>query len=114
MGELLGRIVLWDLDSANVTIDDLRTYLHDESVDAFSSVEGLIFKAWISDAATNRWGAFYLWEDRSFADQPLPSKALELIGKDPYLREDFAIEATTKGVSSIEPVARLGLAFEST
>jgi trans-2,3-dihydro-3-hydroxyanthranilate isomerase len=111
VSKLVGRIVLWDLNGSQATIDQLRTYLHDESVDAFAEVDGLVFKAWISDPETNSWGAFYVWEGRSFADQPLPSKARELIGKDPYLREDFDIEATVQGRSSIKELARLGLAF---
>ena len=44
------RIVLWNLADSKTTIEELRRYLRDESVDEFAEVEGLRFKAWISDA----------------------------------------------------------------
>jgi hypothetical protein len=55
------RLVLWSLADSKTTIEELRRYLHDESVDAFEEVPGLRFKAWISDESTERWGAVYLW-----------------------------------------------------
>ena len=56
------RLVLWNLADSQTSIGELRRYLRDESVDAFAEVEGLRFKAWISDEAGERWGAFYLFE----------------------------------------------------
>ena len=92
-----------------MTIGELRDYLRDESVDAFAGVEGLLFKAWISDEASERWGAFYVWESVEASEQPLPSRARELIGKDPEVIELFDVEATVSVASQLE---RLGLAFE--
>jgi len=106
------RFVLWNLADSQTTIADLRRYLRDESVDAFEDVEGLRFKAWISDEATDRWGAVYVWETRRAADQELPSRARELIGKDADIVEEFDIEATIEGRFEIEELSRLGLAFE--
>ena len=106
------RIVLWSLANSGTTIEELRRYLRDESVDAFEEIEGLRFKAWISDAAGGRWGAFYLFESRTAADQQLPSRARELIGKDPDLIEEFDLEATVEGRYADEELSRLGLAFE--
>jgi hypothetical protein len=54
---VLVRIVLWNLADSKTTIAELRRYLRDESVDQFAEVPGLRFKAWISDEATERWGA---------------------------------------------------------
>lgn len=106
---MIVRLVLWGLADSNVTIEELRAYLRDESVDAFQAeVEGLLFKAWISDAAGERWGAFYVWESQEAADQPLPSRARDLIGKDPDVVEVFDLEAT---VSVADRLQRLGLAF---
>jgi hypothetical protein len=102
------RIVLWSLADANATIDELREYLRDESVDAFEDVPGLLFKAWVSDESSERWGAVYLFASREAADQPLPSRARELIGRPPDLFEEFDVEATV-GPGEL---ARLGLAFE--
>jgi putative monooxygenase ydhR len=109
---VLVRLVLWSLADSKTTIGELRRYLGDESVDAFEDVPGLRFKAWISDEATERWGAIYLWESREAADQELPSRARELIGKDPDVGEEFDVEATIEGRFAIEELSRRGLAFE--
>jgi hypothetical protein len=106
---VLVRLVLWSLADSDTTVEELRDYLRDESVDAFQSdVRGLLFKAWISDESSERWGAIYVWESREASEQPLPSRAGELIGKDPDLVEVFDLEAT---VSVAEQLRRLGLAF---
>jgi hypothetical protein len=104
------RFVLWSLADSDATIAELREYLRDESVEQFAQVPGLLFKAWIADEATERWGAVYLWESSDAAEQPLPSRARELIGKDPDVAEVFDVEAT---VSVADQLARLGLAFDT-
>ena len=109
---MLLRLVLWNLADSKTTIGELRRYLRDESVDAFEDVPGLRFKAWISDEATERWGALYLWESREAAAQELPSRAGELIGKEPDIGEDFDVEATIEGRFAVEEMSRRGLAFE--
>jgi Putative mono-oxygenase ydhR len=109
---VLLRLVLWSLADSKTTIEELRRYLHDESVDAFEDVPGLRFKAWISDEATERWGAVYLWESREAADQELPSRARELIGKEPDIGEEFDVEATIEGQFLVEALSRRGLAYE--
>jgi hypothetical protein len=107
------RLVLWNLADSKTTIEELRRYLHDESVDQFEQVPGLRFKAWISDEATERWGAVYLWESKDAAAQVVASRARELIGKDPDIGEEFDVEATIEGRFEVEALSRLGLAFES-
>jgi hypothetical protein len=109
---VLVRIVLWSLADSKTTIAELRRYLRDESVDAFADVPGLRFKSWISDEATERWGAVYLFESAEAAHQPLPSRARELIGKEPDLVEEFDVEATIEGRFEEDDLSRLGLAFE--
>lgn len=106
------RLVLWNLADSKSTLEELRRYLRDESVDQFAEVPGLRFKAWLSDETTERWGAVYLWESRAAAEQELPGRARELIGKDPDLLEEFDIEATIEGKFDFEELSRLGLAFE--
>lgn len=110
---MLVRLVLWNLGDSKTNVGELRRYLRDESVDAFADVPGLRFKAWISDEGTERWGAIYLWESAEAAAQELPSKARELIGKDPDIGETFDVEATIVGEFEIEELSRRGLAFES-
>jgi hypothetical protein len=63
----------------------------------------------VSDDTTERWGAVYMWESREAAEQELPSRARELIGKDPEIAEIFDLEAS---VSVAPALSRLGLAFE--
>jgi hypothetical protein len=108
------RLVLWNLADSQTTIEELRRYLRDESVDAFEEVEGLRFKAWISDEATERWGGVYVWETAEAAHQTLRvlDSTRELIGKDPDIAEEFDLEATIEGRFEIEELSRLGLAFE--
>jgi len=109
---VLVRFVLWNLANSNTTIEELRGYLRDESVDAFADVPGLRFKAWISDETTDRWGAVYLWESREASEQELPSLARELIGKEPDIGEEFDVEATIEGQFVVDELSRRGLAFE--
>jgi Putative mono-oxygenase ydhR len=106
------RFVLWNLADSKSNIAELRRYLREESVDQFSAVPGLRFKAWISDEATERWGAVYVWESAEAARQPLRSRARELIGKDPDVGEEFDVEATVEGAFAVEELSRRGLAFE--
>ena len=106
---MLVRFVLWNLADSQTNIAELRRYLRDESVPEFEQVPGLLFKAWVSDEATERWGAVYVWESRDAAEQELPSRARELIGKDPEIAEVFDLEAS---VSVSSQLRRLGLAFD--
>jgi hypothetical protein len=106
------RIVLWSLNDSKTTIEELRRYLRDESVDEFAEVDGLRFKAWLSDPAGERWGAFYLFESIEASEQTLPGRARELIGKEPDVVEIFDLEATVEGRYADEELSRLGLAFE--
>jgi trans-2,3-dihydro-3-hydroxyanthranilate isomerase len=106
------RLVLWNLADSMTTIGEMRRYLRDESVDAFEDVVGLRLKAWISDPATDRWGAIYFWESAEAAEQDVPSRTRELIGKDPDVIEVFDLEATIEGRFDEEHLSRLGLAFE--
>jgi len=109
---LLVRLVFWSLADSRTSIGELRRYLRDESVDQFAEVPGLRFKAWISAEATDRWGAIYFFESAEAAEQPLPSRARELIGRGPDLVEEFDLEASVEGRFEIEELSRLGLAFE--
>ena len=109
---MIVRLVLWNLADSKTTIGELRRYLRDESVDAFADVRGLRFKAWISDEATERWGAVYLWESREALEQGLPSRGRELIGKEPDILEEFDLEASVEGAFALEELSRRGLAFE--
>ncbi len=109
---MLVRLVLWNLAESQTTIGELRRYLQDEAVDAFEEVPGLRLKLWLSDEVTDRWGALYLWESAEDAQQTVPSRARELIGRDPDIAEEFDLEASIEGRFVEEHLSRLGLAFE--
>ncbi len=109
---MLVRIVLWGLADSQTNIAELRRYLQDESVDAFEQVPGLRLKLWVSDETTERWGAIYLWDSVEASQQTMPSRARELIGKDPDIVEEFDLEASIEGESAVDQLSRLGLSFE--
>jgi hypothetical protein len=106
---VLVRFVLWNLADSQTNVGELRRYLQDEAVDAFADVPGLLFKAWVSDEGTERWGAMYVWESYEASTQKLPSRARALIGKDPDVIDVFDLEAS---VSVASQLSHLGLAFE--
>jgi hypothetical protein len=106
---MIVRLVLWNLADSLTNIGELRRYLQDESVPQFEQVPGLLFEAWVSDQPTERWGSIGVWESREASEQVLPSRARELIGKDPDIAEVFDLEAS---VAVAPQLARLGLAFE--
>jgi hypothetical protein len=108
---VLVRLVLWNLADSKTSVAELRRYLADEAVDAFEEVPALRLKLWLSDEATERWGAIYLWESAEAAGQELPSRARELIGHDPDVVEEFDLEASVEGRFLEERLSRLGLAF---
>jgi hypothetical protein len=111
---MIVQLVLWSLADSQTTVQELRRYLRDEAADELGELPGLRFTAWISDEATERWGAIYLWESREAAERAaIPGRARELIGKDPEVGEEFDVEATIEGRYLAEELSRLGLAFES-
>jgi hypothetical protein len=109
---VLVRFVLWNLADSKTNVEELRRFLHDEGADEFDDIPGLRFRAWISDEATERWGAISVWESAEAAAQELPGRAHELIGRDPDIGEDFDVEATVEGAFAVEELSRRGLAFE--
>ena len=71
-------------------------------------VAGLLVKLWVSDQVTERWGAIYLFESQEASEQPLASRAHELIGKEPDLFDVFDLEPLSPSRLSSRA---LGLAF---
>ena len=94
---MIVRLVLWNLADSKTTVAELRRYLRDESVDAFGDVPGLRLTTWISDETTERFGAVELWESAEAAEQEVPRRVRELIGKDPEIGETFDVEGDDLG-----------------
>lgn len=105
-------IVWWDLTESRQSISSLRGFLRDEAVERFSKVAGLRLKVWVSDPATNRWGAVLLWESAEAAAAPIPARAAELIGYPPTERYAFDVEATVEGEFAAAALAGRGLALK--
>ena len=72
------RFVLWNLADTATSVEELRDYLRDEAVDAFAEVPGILFKAWISDAGGDRWGAIYLFESAAAAEVSVADRLTHL------------------------------------
>ena len=80
---MIVRFVLWNLADSKTNIEELRTHLRPES--------GAVFHAWISDEATERFGAISVWDSRE-TEQPVDQELRRLIGKDPEIAELFDVE----------------------
>jgi trans-2,3-dihydro-3-hydroxyanthranilate isomerase len=101
----------WDLSQSPQTIESLRDYLIDEGIAPWERIDGLVLKFWISDPATNRWGAVMLWDSAEAAKGPMPpNRALELIGHPPEIRLVADMEALV-GRLQINGRADEGLAW---
>ena len=85
---MIVRLVLWNLADSKTTLAELRQHLGAVPEEA----PGLRFRAWISDEATERFGAIELWESAEAAEQGVPTEVRELIGKDPEIGETFDVE----------------------
>ena len=85
---MIVRLVLWSLADSKTTLAELRHHLGDAPED----MHGLRFRAWISDETTERFGAIELWESAEAAEQEIPERVRELIGKDPEVGETFDVE----------------------
>jgi hypothetical protein len=104
-------IAWWDLSASAQTIETLRDYLRDESVDAFARVPGLRLKLWIADPEAARWGVVMLWESAEAAKAPLPTRAAALIGYPATSRWAFDVEAAVEGSFQEAALSRVGRAF---
>jgi len=111
---MYASIVLWDLRDSTATVDGLRPYLRDRAVEAYSGLEGLRLKLWISDTEKQLWGAVYLWDRADQVPQIFSvSEAIALIGYPPTSVGGFELEAVAEGRSVHEALTGLGLAFAS-
>ena len=101
----------WDLSGSAQTIETLRVFLREQGIEPFTAYRGLRLKSWISDPATDRWGAVFLWETAEDALAPMPPQATELIGYPPTHCDSFDVEANVEGIHSGADLTRLGLVF---
>ncbi|MFJ3170809.1 hypothetical protein ACIPJK_08480 [Streptomyces roseus] len=106
-------IAWWDLTDSRQTAGTLRDFIRRES-EHWTGIPGLILKVWLSDPATDRWGALMLWESEEAARAAvLPTSPAELIGHPIDFRAWFDVEATAEGVHSLRALSGLGPALEN-
>ena len=109
---MIVRIALWSLADSMTTVEELRRYLGDEAVGEHVEADGLRLKLWVGDAGTERWGVIELFETRKAAEQEIPTRAEELIGKPPDVVEEFDLEGSVEGAFTVEDLSHRGRAFD--
>lgn len=108
-------IVLWDLSAGTrMRIDELRTYIREESLAKFSALPEMRQKVWISNQETGRWGAFYLFETRAAAEAQARTvtKPELMTGVVPTV-EIFEMEAAVEGVHEGKDLLASGLVWSN-
>ena len=106
-------LVLWDLSSGSkMSVDELRSYIRDESLAKFREREGLRLKVWISNRETGRWGAMYLFESREAAEAQAGTVTRPelMTGVRPTV-ELFEVEAAAEGRHAGTDLLTTGLVF---
>ncbi len=111
---LTALLVFWDLSQgSNATFEELRDYLLETSIPRFERLEGLRQKTWISDPASGKWGALYLFDQRSQAqaiiDHLPESPVVALTGRTPTAQL-FDLEAVVEGQHAGVDLLLAGLA----
>lgn len=111
---LTALLVLWELSAGGgATFEELRDYLRERSIPRFESMEGLRQKTWISDPASGKWGALYLFDQRSQAQAVIDhlgeSPVVTLTGRMPAAQL-FDVEAVVEGKHSGIDLLVAGLA----
>ena len=114
MKPLTALLVLWDLSrGSNATFEELRTYLRERSIPRFEQLDGLRQKTWISDPASGKWGALYLFDERGQAQAVIDhlgeSPVVALTGRTPTAQL-FDVEAVVEGQHSGIDLLVAGLA----
>jgi hypothetical protein len=112
---MFALIVLWDLSGGTKTsIDELRTYIRDESLARFSVLRDMRLKVWISNEATGRWGAFYLFDTRAAAEAQASTvtRPEQMTGVTPTV-EIFEMEAAVEGIHTGADLLASGLVWRS-
>jgi hypothetical protein len=95
---------LWSIADSAASLEELRDVVRDEP----PSSPGLLFGAWVSAEAGERFGVVQLWDSREGAETPLPRRLVELVGSEPPIAELFDVEGTASVVPQLQ---HLGLAF---
>jgi len=58
-----------------------------ELAPAFAAVPGLVAEVWLANAADNRYGAVYTWEDRAACEQFTQSGLFRVVNSHPNMKD---------------------------
>jgi hypothetical protein len=78
------RFVLWSLADTGTSVDELRA-------EELAPTAGAVQEVWFADEPGERWGNFAVFPSLETAEEPLPDRLRELIGKDPDVFELFDV-----------------------
>ena len=100
--------VLGNLADSMTNVGELRRYIADEAAPAFAEFPACCSRRGSPTTAASAGARSTSGIQAEAADQTLPSRARELIGREPYIAETFDLEATVSIASELD---RLGLAL---
>ena len=89
---MIARIALWQLGDTLIDLGELRERMREEWLPTYAATPGLAFAAFVSDELGDRWGVVSLWED-----EPGAIPGADIIGKDPDVDDELAVEASVSG-----------------
>lgn len=105
---MIVRLVLWNVADTVAGVDELRDAVRAHVEADEERPDGLLVKLWISDDVTERFGAIELWASREAAEGHGYERERELIGKDPEIGEELAVEAWDGSLAAARILAGRG------
>lgn len=101
-------VAWWDLTESGESVETLRNFIHEEE-ESWRDIPGLLLKVWISDPASERWGAVLVWESEEAAKSAvLPRSPAGAIGHAVDFRAWFDVEAAVGPGLALPHLAALG------
>jgi len=110
---MIALLIQSDLSPTHGSIDALRAYVAGESVPKYREMEGLRLKIFLSDEASDSFGALYLWESEAALEAALPrlgSSVRERSGG-AFRWQRFEVEAIVEGRHHTPDLSRVGAAL---
>ena len=110
---MIALLMQFELSSTYGSLDDLRTYIAQQSVAKYRDMEGLRLKIFLSDAVGDTFGALYLWETESALEAALPelgNSVRQRWGITPKMQR-FEVESVVEGRHSTPDLSRVGQAM---
>jgi len=111
---MIGLLMLFDLTTSPVTVEDLRPKVAGDSVPRWREMPGLRLKVFLSDSEAQAFGALYLWETEEALAAAIPyleaSSTQRLTGVVPSMRR-FDVEAIVEGQHSTPDLSQVGRAM---